>query len=218
MAWVDDTLNRPCGGHVLTPTRNCLPKENMRRLYRFLILLVLCTVSQSADTNGQWTSLFNGNDLSGWNAMNGAVFCVTNGMIHLPKTTGWLRSEREYTNFSFEAECRALEPNYNSGYFLRTGLEGKPFPVDVWQVNLKESALGSLMKGSKTVVQSTTAALPTNQWFTFRMEARGKTLTLFVNGAKAWELKDFEPERGYIGLQAEGREFDFRNLRLRELP
>src|SRR4051794_21157200 len=62
------SLNRPCGGHVLTPTRNCLPKENMRRLYQFLILLRLCTVSQAADTNssGQWTSLFNGKDLSGW--------------------------------------------------------------------------------------------------------------------------------------------------------
>ena len=27
----------------------------------------------------------------------------------------------------------------NSGFFLRASLEGKPFPVEVWQVNLKET-------------------------------------------------------------------------------
>jgi hypothetical protein len=183
-----------------------------------VVLFLLAIHVESAEAE---TSLFNGKDLSGWVPMNGAVFTVTNGVIHLAKSTGWLRTEKQYTNFIFEAEWRALETNYNSGFFLRAGLEGKPFPTEVWQVNLKETALGSLMKGSKTVVPfPTTPGLrtPPLEWVAFRMEARGKTLTLEISGKRAWQFEQLEPGSGYIGLQAEGRMFDFRNLRIQELP
>src|SRR5262245_49495200 len=102
-------------------------------LISFIFMLVR-TASAQPPTNGP-VSLFNGRDLSGWVPMNNAAFTVTNGCIHMPKTSGWLRSEQIYTNFVFEAEWRALETNYNSGFFLRAGLEGKPFPTEVWQVN-----------------------------------------------------------------------------------
>jgi hypothetical protein len=176
--------------------------------------------SQAADAEAPapWQSLFNGRDLTGWAPMNDAVFFATNGNIHLAKSMGWLRTERQYTNFVFEAEWRALQTNYNSGFFLRAGLTGKPFPTEVWQVNLKDTALGSLMKGSKTVVPATTPRLPLNQWFKFRMEARGHKLTLDVNGQRAWEFDQFDDAPGYLGLQAEGRTFDFRELRVQELP
>ena len=98
-------------------------------------------LSAGADlaADDKWKSLFNGKDLTGWVVMNEAAFTVTNGGIQLQKGSGWLRTEREYTNFILEAEWRALETNYNSGFLIRAGLEGKPFPRDVWQVNLKES-------------------------------------------------------------------------------
>jgi hypothetical protein len=165
-----------------------------------------------------WVSLFNGKDLSGWLPMNDGVFSATNGTIHLAKGMGWLRTERPYTNFIFEAEWRALQTNYNSGFFLHAGLDGKPFPTDVWQVNLKETALGSLLKGAKTIVPSTTAAVPVNQWFKFRMELSGHKLVLTVNGERTWEYDNLDAGPGFIGLQAEGKAFDFRNLRLQELP
>lgn len=165
-----------------------------------------------------WTPLFNGKDLSGWVPMNEGIFSVTNGNIRLVKGMGWLRTQRPYTNFVFEAEWRALEPNYNSGFFVRAGLEGKPFPTEVWQVNLKESALGSLLKGSKTVVNSVTPKLPVQEWGKFRIEVSGRKLLLYANGQKAWEFNDLDSPHGYLGLQAEGKAFDFRNLRVRDLP
>jgi unsaturated rhamnogalacturonyl hydrolase len=165
-----------------------------------------------------WQSLFNGRDLSGWVSMNDGVFIATNSNIRLVKGHGWLRTERQYTNFVFEAEWRALHTNYNSGFFLRAGLDGKPFPTDVWQVNLKETSLGSLLKGSPTVQPSTSPSLPINQWFTFRMDARGNKLILDINGRRAWEFNQFDAPYGYLGLQAEGHAFDFRNLRVRDLP
>jgi hypothetical protein len=149
--------------------------------------------------------------------MNDGSYAATNGVLHLAKGNGWLRTEKEYSDFVLEAEWRALEPRYNSGFFLRAVLEGKPFPTEVWQVNLKESALGELLKGSVNRVPSVTPPMPLNQWVKFRIEARGKKLTLEVDGKRAWEFNELEPARGYIGLQAEGKSFDFRNLRIQEL-
>ena len=185
-----------------------------------LAFLVSHTLSRAAEPAPErpWVSLFNGQDLSGWLPMNDGIFLATNGTIHLAKGMGWLRTERPYTNFIFEAEWRALQTNYNSGFFLHAGLDGKPFPTDVWQVNLKETALGSLLKGAKTIVPSTTPALPANQWFKFRMELSGRKLVLDVNGVRVWEYNDLDAGPGFIGLQAEGKAFDFRNLRLQELP
>ena len=185
-----------------------------------LLLTSLPLLSWAADTEPprEWLVIFNGRDLSGWQSMNEAHFQATNGMIHLSRGMGWLRTEREYTNFIFEAEWRAVHTNYNSGFFLRAGLTGKPFPTDVWQVNLKDVALGSLLIGSKTVVPAVTPKLPINEWCTFRMEARGHKLTLDINGQRAWEYNEFNPEHGFLGLQAEGHAFDFRNLRVQELP
>ena len=149
--------------------------------------------------------------------MNNCIFTVTNGNLHLAKSTGWLRTENEYTNFVFEAEWRALETNYNSGFFLRAGLEGKPYPTEVWQVNLKEAALGELLKGSKRLVTSTTPPAPLNQWVKFRMEVRGAKVTLDVDGKRAWEFNELDAAHGYIGLQAESKVMEFRNLRVQEL-
>jgi len=167
--------------------------------------------------DGKWESLFNGQDLTGWVPMNAPAFTVTNGVIHLGKGSGWLRSEKEYTDFVLEAEWCPLEARYNSGFFVRAGLEGKPFPPEVWQVNLKESAVGELLKGSTNRVPSVTPPMPLNQWVKFRIEARGKKLTLDVDGKRAWEFNELKPARGYIGLQSEGRTFDFRNLRIQDL-
>jgi hypothetical protein len=39
-----------------------------------------------------------------------------------------------------------------------------------------------------------------------------------VDGERAWEYKELDADRGYIGIQAEGKAFDFRNIRVQELP
>ena len=59
--------------------------------------------------------------------------------------------------------------------------------------------------------------MPLNKWVKFRIEARGKKLTLDVNGVCAWEFDALDTDRGYIGIQAEGKRLDFRNLRVQEL-
>ena len=187
------------------------------------LIFVLClstsrlTAAGAADDPEGWVSLFNGRDLAGWVAENEGKFVVTNGNLRLVTGNGWLRTEKEYTDFVLEAEWRALEPQYDSGFFVRAGTVGKPWPNEVWQVNLAGSALGALVKGYKTVVPAETPRVPLNKWVKFRIEVRGKSITLDVDGERAWEFKTLDSPRGYIGIQAENKSFDFRNLRVREL-
>ncbi len=182
--------------------------------------MILCfarsAVAVDSKSEVNWETLFNGKDLSGWRIVNGGEFSVTNGLLHLEKGSGWLRTEREFTNFVFEAEWRGLETNYNSGFFIRAGLAGKPFPDGGWQVNTKQTAIGQLIKGKDSVVQSKTPVKPAGEWCKFRIEARGKFLSLFVEDAEVWK-QEIDTEHGYLGIQAEGRKMDFRNVRVQEI-
>src|SRR5512146_2293690 len=98
----------------------------------FCGLAVLLTLgagrSSAADDAGKWVSLFNGKDLTGWVPVHDVTFAVTNGDLRLVKGMGWLRTQKEYKDFVLEFETRPLEERFDSGIFIRAGLEGKPWP------------------------------------------------------------------------------------------
>ncbi len=180
------------------------------------VFFLLATTGFAAEQSngGKWESLFNGKDLTGWAPVNEVDFVVTNGNLRLVKGMGWLRTEKQYTDFILEVEWRALVPEYDSGFFIRAGLEGKPWPNEGWQVNLQRGGLGALVKGYKTVVPAETPPMPLNKWVKFKIEVRGKQVTLDVDGERAWEYKELDVRPGFIGIQAENKMFDFRNLRV----
>lgn len=183
----------------------------MKKL-RLIFLVALASVRLFAAESSVGKPVFNGTNLNDWTQMNGGNFFVTNGVIRAEGGKGWLRTERAYTNFICEVEWRGLETNYNSGVFLRAPLEGNPWATNIWQINTKQSAIGELLEGSKKAVPSAIAARPVGEWVKFRIEARGRELSLDVDGERAWKISDFSPRSGYIGLQAEGKTFEFRNL------
>jgi hypothetical protein len=183
----------------------------------FLAVVGLAEAAETKADEG-WQPLFDGTRLKGWHLMHGTTAQVTNGVICVGGGLGWLCSEETVTDFIFEAEWRGLETNYNSGFFIRAGVEGKPFPDGVWQVNLKSSAVGALLKGSTVILDPKIPTPPVGQWCKFRIEARGQTLTLFINDAKAWEFDKLDATEGRIGLQGEGKLMEFRNIRLKKLP
>lgn len=197
-------------------------KKMLVKLFAAAVLVCMTAppLSLAADSpkEAHWESLFNGKDLSGWVAMHEVSFVVTNSNLRLVTGMGWLRTEKQYSDFVLEAEWRALVSDYDSGFFLRAGLDGKPWPKDGWQVNLARSALGGLVKGYKTIVPAETPPMPLNKWVKFRMEVRGRKITLDVDGERAWEYNELDADRGYLGIQAENKAFDFRNIRVQELP
>jgi hypothetical protein len=191
-------------------------KRNMLARLGFLIFLALSQIASFAAEDA-WVPLFNGKDLSGWKCMNDANFVVTNENLRLIKSTGWLRSEKEYADFVLEFECRALEEQFDSGVMLRAGLDGKPWPTEGLQVNLSYSSFGGLMKGPKILLPAEARRPALNQWVKFHIEAKGNKITLTVDDDPNWTFEQADRPRGYIGIQAENKAFEFRNIRVREL-
>lgn len=58
---------------------------------------------------------------------------------------------------------------------------------------------------------------PAGEWNTMEVTTRGKTLTLWVNGAVTCEFKDCGMPKGRVGLEGEGYRIEFRNLKLKLL-
>jgi hypothetical protein len=180
--------------------------------------LCACLSSRAAEPEpAPWQSLFNGKDLTGWVPVHDVTFKVTDGNLRLVKGMGWLRTEQAFKDFVLEFEWRALEEQYDSGVFLRAGLNGKPWPTDGWQLNLKYNQVLSLVKGYKTVVPAETPKAPVNQWVKVRVEARGNKVKLTVDGEEAWETDKVDAAQGHIGIQAEDKAFEFRNFRIQAL-
>ena len=190
----------------------------MKILACWIALAVMPVLHCIAGEPGQTLlALFNGTNLDGWVQMNGGRFTATNGVIHLEGGQGWLRTEKAYGDFILTAEWRGMKTNYNSGVFIRAPVAGQPWAPDIWQINTKQTGIGELLAGSKKIIRSVTKPIPPGEWGSFRIEARGTNLTLAVNERPVWEFHALKPATGFIGLQAEGKSFEFRNLQILDL-
>ena len=63
-------------------------------------------------------------------------------------------------------------------------------------------------------------ALIRDTWNTYRIECRGKSLKIFVNGVLTTDVEDDKDASGVIAIQhhgEKGQTYKFRNLRIHEL-
>jgi len=137
----------------------------------------------------------------------------------------WLRCDRELGDFIFDVEWRFTprapdERRYNSGIGVRLSKYG-----EIWyqaQTGLAGGYLfgenfvdGALQPFNLLPEMKENRVKPAGEWNQYELTARGSLLTLAVNGKVVNELPDCGLRRGYIGLEAEGYEITFRNLKLR---
>lgn len=161
--------------------------------------------------------LFNGKDLSGWVVMNKAEWAVEDGLLTLTGKggNGWLRSEKMVKDFELSVDWKTTEAKYDSGIFFRALEPGDPWPKAGTQINLLKGKEGEGvgLKGAP----SQTDKIKAGDWNTFVLRVQGRSAKLKVNGKEAWTAEDAPLREGYIGLQAEGVRFQFRNVKLTPL-
>jgi hypothetical protein len=176
--------------------------------------------SSAANPNvGKEVAIFNGKDLTGW-VVTECETEVKDGVLLLKAGEGWIRAERPYTNFELSWECKNLKKEaYDSGVHFRAEL---PAPKAHWpkkfQVNLKTDQEGNL-----TSIKSaaSTGLYKNGEWNKFDLKVVGTTAELAINGKPAWKTDGIDTPTGYIGLQSEvtlGGQFEFRNIKIKELP
>lgn len=136
----------------------------------------------------------------------------------------WLRYDQELGDFVLQVEWRFTprgpeERRYNSGIGVRLSKYG-----EIWvqgQTGLSGGYLfgenftdGAIKRFNLSKEMKENRVKPPGEWNTYEIRAQGDRITLSVNGAVVNELPGVGLRRGYIGLEAEGYEITFRNLKL----
>jgi hypothetical protein len=188
-----------------------------------------------------WTEILPASDLKGWfrvpvpptgrlgreqwhlDAQNKVLVCDGDGghdMLLCDKQLGDGIFHFEFCYNKIEGKT-----GYNSGAYVRNSKDGA-----IWhQAQFGDGKDGYLfgqtltpegVKRSFNLSKQVTdlRVKPAGEWNTLEVTARGKVLTLWVNGAVTCQFNDCGLERGYLGLEGEGYRIEFRNLKFKELP
>ena len=128
-------------------------------------------------------------------------------------------------HFEFRYIPGAGLEGYNSGAYVRNSQDGA-----VWHQAQMGDAQGGYLFGEtpgsdgelkrfnlRNEVQDGRVR-PAGEWNTMEITARGKTLTLWVNGAVTCRFDGCGKPEGLVGLEGEGFHIEFRNLKIKELP
>jgi hypothetical protein len=199
-----------------------------------------------------WVDLFNGKNLDGWVRRSGkADFKVENGEIVGRTVAGeqnsFLCTTKNYADFVLELDFK-VHPKLNSGVQIRSHaydkettatINGKPrkFPADRvhgYQVEIDpseraytggiydEARRGKFLADLKDN-EAGRKAFKQNEWNHFKIECKGDSMKVWLNGVQTADLKDSMTPSGLIGLQvhqsksAETLDVHFKNIRLKEL-
>ncbi len=137
--------------------------------------------------------------------------------------------DKEIGDAIFHVEfCYTLTPGktgYNSGIYVRNSKDGA-----IWHQAQIGSGSGGYLFGetpgaggqkkffSLDKQMTGQRVKPAGEWNTVEITARGKVLTLWVNGAVTCQFEDCGREKGHLGIEGEGYRIEFRNLRVKALP
>ncbi len=177
------------------------------------------------DAEEGWIALFNGKDLTGWKAPDPNPFWkaadgVLTGENNAEKKGSMLYTAESYGDFELEAEAR-WTGEIDSGFMVRKPEIQLQFGVSR---SLKKDMTGSFYNGKypeEAQAKDAAKLLKANDWNKFKLQAKGDTFTVWINGTRASQYKDAKyAAPGPIGLQIHGglaMKIEFRNLRLRPL-
>jgi hypothetical protein len=207
----------------------------------FVAVLLLACVAGYAQKK---ESLFNGKDLKGWtifvndpSIVPEKFFYVKDGVIEtVGVPMGYLRTQKEYSNYRLHVEWRYPEKATNSGIFIHTNGEDKMWPQH-YQCQLKALCAGDFIVnalGEKATVGDSTYIgtekvkpiavkfNPTNEkatgeWNSYDIVCKGATVEVSVNGLVQNKVRHCSMTKGSIGLQAEGSRIQFRNIWIEKL-
>jgi len=194
----------------------------------------------AAEADEGFVPLFNGRDLAGWTG--GGGYAAEDGkiVVHPERGGGNLYTEKEYADFVLRFEFK-LTPAANNGLGIRAPLEGDAAYAGMELQILEDGS--PVYWGLKPyqyhgsiygVVPARRGVLrPVGEWNTEEVTARGRRITVAVNGvvlvdadidaASAGGTIDgnehpgLKRESGHIGFLGHGSVLEFRNIRIKEL-
>jgi len=263
------TLDTERGFYTAWSERSGGPREydsvTMRHLAAFAIAgFALCGLA-AAQSPGPGaivperpTPLFNGKDLSGWEADIPAkdkeagvrdAFVVRDGkLVSLGEPRGHLITKDAYRDYRLEVEYRFPGEAGNCGVLVHASRPRALYAMfpqsievqmqsghagDFWVIQediqvadmetrrpRKEGQKWGGSEGDARRILNLTdgSEKPLGEWNTMVVEARGRTVKVWVNGDLVNDGFGATADRGRLALQAEGAEVEFRRIEIAPLP
>ena len=200
---------------------------------------------ESGITLPVFRDLFNGKDLTGWVLPAGAekTWSVRDGLLVCSgRPNGVMRTDTQFENFVLQVDWMHIEPGGNSGLYvwssaqIRPGIEIQILDLDWVKLQTKEGSppppiayvhgefipVGGLKfvpdnpRGARSM-SIENRAKGRREWNTYTVVAIDGTIKLAVNGKFVNGISGATQKKGYLGLQSEGAEIHFRNVKIMEL-
>ena len=170
-----------------------LSRTIMRKIFGIGLIVFLCNSMM-----GQTASLFNGENLDGWEVFGTEKWYVEDGLLICESGPdagyGYLGTEKEYKNFILDLDFKQ-EADGNSGVFIRSSVDGTT--VSGWQVEVAPPGkfTGGVYESYgrqwlKKPNKKKDAALKFGDWNHMKIEVNGNKVTSWLNGTEMVSFKD----------------------------
>jgi hypothetical protein len=184
--------------------------------------------------------LFNGKDLSNWNFVvdknsepADRVYSVRDSVIHVKGTLGYMYTKKKYGDCVLHVEWRWPSEATNSGIFLLIEDPKNPFPKGI-ECQLGAGNAGDLVLLGGSDLDEYKAPpegrpafpmlkksnpsneKPTGEWNHANIFVQGGVINVFINGVHQ-NTATSKVKSGYIGLQSEGKDIQFKNVTVTDL-
>ena len=212
----------------------------MKKTILSLMLGVALSAVVAMPVKAQTIDLFNGSNLDGWGFVlkddsktPEEVFKVQDGVIHITGSPfGYMYTTEKYENYRLHVEWRWPEEATNSGIFLHVQNEDKVWPNAIeCQLHAGDAGDFVLLNGSDLaefvtqegetrpafpVIKKKNASpeMPVGEWNNADIICADGNITVFINGVLQNEGTKSLHKTGHIALQSEGKDIQFRNVRL----
>lgn len=196
------------------------------------IFTTVLAFSVAASFAADWTPLFNGKDLEGWEQHSGkAEYRVEDGAIVGKTVAGtgnsFLCTKKKYGEFVLEFEFKVGD--MNSGVQFRSEFAEKEFEAEIkgkkrkfpadrvfgyqYEIDPSDRAFtGGVYDEARRGVflaglegnEAARKAFKKGDWNKGRIECKGDHIQTWINGVKAADFKDAMTPKGIVGLQVHG--------------
>jgi hypothetical protein len=212
-------------------------KKLLASLLSLAVIVVAGTVliaQEKAKLPGEdWTSLFNGTDLTGWTKIGHESWTVENGVIHgkgLTPAYGYLETNKDYRDFQLSLRFKCVGDG-NSGVFFHTGFkpgsvdttQGTQFEIDCTMMHHTGGVYGENGRGWVVwPAPENESVVRMGEWNDYLVEVVGNRYKSRLNGVPMVDFTDPHPSSfdGRIALQlhAGGKgNMEFKDLWIRDL-
>lgn len=181
---------------------------------KLLAILATATLSAAATAADEWTSMFNGKDLTGWKSNESAegkpgVFTVKNGELVVSGGRAHLfyvgaDGNAKFKNFEFKAKVKTTKGS-NSGIYFHTRYEDKGWPGAGFECQVNATHTDRKKTGGLYAVKDVMDDAPNkdDEWFDYAIKVEGNHILISINGKVTtdWtQPDDWDPSKALSNM------------------